>query len=132
MVVTNKKEEFFLVMARVLSEFNSLVQDLRKNCYVDNLILDLVTFCQDECSPQKLMGRFAINFAAVGEEYYKLLTVLYEGPSYDTLAGELKKFEEVGQQVGKMFRTAINFDRFERISGKYSEYLTNNDDDFDD
>jgi len=42
------------------------------------------------------MSRIAINFAAVGEEYYKLLTVLYEGPKYDTLAGELKKFEQVG------------------------------------
>jgi len=50
----------------------------------------------------------------------------------NTLSEELKKFEDVGQQVGKMFRTAINFERFERISGKYSEYLTTNDDDFDD
>jgi len=67
-----------------------------------------------------MMGRFAINFASVGEEYYKLLTVLYEGPKHDTLFGELKKFEEVGQQLGKMFRTAINFERFERMSGKFS------------
>jgi hypothetical protein len=132
MVVTTKKEEFFLVLARVLSEIHALVQDLRKNCYVDTFISDLVLFCKDECSPQKMMGRFAINFAAVGEEYYKLLTVLYEGPQYDTLVGELKKFEEVGQQLGKMFRTAINFERYERMSGKFSEYLMTNDDDFDD
>ena len=45
MVVATKKEEFFLMLARVLSEMNMLVQDLRNNCYVDNLIMDLVTFC---------------------------------------------------------------------------------------
>jgi hypothetical protein len=132
MVVNTRKEEFFLMLARVLSELNNLVSDLRENCQVDSFFNDLVMFCKEECGPQKIMSRFAVNFSAVGVEYRELLTVMYDGPQYETLRDEINKFEKVGQQIGKIFRTAISFDRFERMTGKYAEYLKEDDDEFDD
>jgi len=76
------------------------------------------------------MSRFAVNMTPIGKSYNELLKVLYNGPSAKSFKQELLKYQKVGERVGEMVRVAFSFDLFDRMSGKYAELLTN-DEDFD-
>lgn len=107
------------------------MSDVRKNCEVDNFLKDLIVFCKQECSPQKLMSRIAVNMTPIGNSYKELLKIMYQTPTTKNINDELQKIELIGQSLGKIVRVAISFDRLDRITGAYSDLYKDDDDDFD-
>jgi hypothetical protein len=42
----------------------------------------------------------------------------------------MAKVQLIGEKIGKIVRVAVSFDRLERLTGEFAEYLTD-DEDFD-
>ena len=47
---TTTKEVFFLHLAQLIREIGALIDDVRKNCHLDQLISDMLLFCETQCN----------------------------------------------------------------------------------
>jgi len=65
LIETTTKEVFFLHLAKVLKSLSMLIIEIREHCHFDSLVQDMVTFCETQCEPNKLLSRFAINMTPV-------------------------------------------------------------------
>ena len=108
-----------------------MISDLRQNCEIDHFIADVVTFCQAECQPQKVMSRVAVNMAQIGQSYRDLLQAVYEYDNTKNMQEELKKLQTIGHRSGKIVREAVGFNRLDRLKSDFGKYLIDESDDED-
>ena len=86
--------------------------EIRLNCYIDQLILDFLTFCEHFCSIDKLMARFGHNMTKLGHLYMEFLNILIDKfPA--NIRDETVKIHKMGYKLGNITRLALAFDLFD-------------------
>ena len=122
-----RKDSFFLTLASIIQNTNEVTQDIRQHCELDNLISDIIFFCNTECGPQKLMSRVATNMEKIGSAYKDLVQIMYGSWKARSINEEIQLCQRLFQMMGKIVRVSVSFDRLEWLQ---SDFMID-DEDFD-
>ena len=100
---------------------------MRENCGLDQVIGDMLKFCEKNCESKMLLGRVMMN--GVADVWKELMQLLLDPVPPATLRAEASKLQALGEQVGKLIRVAVGFDLFTaKPNSKYADLLEDDDD----
>lgn len=98
-------------MAKVIRNMAYLATDIKENCKVNQLLEDLMEFCEDHCDSKKMMTRLMMNFNTLSKIYAEIIGLLYDTDT-DTMIDQYKVMQEMGNKIGEFVRIAMGFTYF--------------------